>query len=603
MRAKTRLFPFREHRSPKIPAVPSVSGQRTEVETLAAARRGDLRAWSSFVRRHQELVFRSAYLVTRDSTLAEQTTRDAFLRAYRSLKTLHDHDVRAWLLRVTDTVARSRQRELVRQRDARVPEAEPMGRLQSSPLLLPPRTPIPSRFEQGVLVDAFDALDDQDRAVLAARYAFGLDRGAAASRLGLEPDAVESLLAAALARLRDRTTKAAMQASTHDAGRRNRIDPASGGRLSGLGDDQLGFMALVAVLSELHWTPDVEPLVHERLEREAVAYPVLPVVPDSTTSSAAPVAAAGTRPASARRGGPSIMRAAGLLAGATALLVALGFSVGWADDLDWEGADVPAGITALLREPVPALTGSAATDADFSQGPARPVPAAVDPVSGPSASHETRPWVPGLSVVGVRWQGDGSLNAVVRVAWPASLDPAAARQVRLERRAGDRSWTEQPWANAGDPLLAVVKPGRPYRFRVRITDAAGRERISAVSGVKLLVRGPRSARLVRSRNDWGAERGPVGNRRMVAVGPGARVRTQFSGTNVALIGHPGAATGSLGMRIDGGPWDEAPTAGARLGRSVLFSEVLDRGQHSLDVRALADGLAVDAILILHGLRA
>jgi RNA polymerase sigma-70 factor (ECF subfamily) len=50
-----------------------------------AARRGDLGAWARIARRHQELVFRTAWLVTRDSESSEEATKSTFMRGYRSL--------------------------------------------------------------------------------------------------------------------------------------------------------------------------------------------------------------------------------------------------------------------------------------------------------------------------------------------------------------------------------------------------------------------------------------------------------------------------------------------------------------------------------------
>lgn len=42
------------------------------------------------------------------------------------------------------------------------------------------------------------------------------------------------------------------------------------GRLS---DDQLGTISVSLVVSELRWTPDVAPVVLDRISRDAVAYP------------------------------------------------------------------------------------------------------------------------------------------------------------------------------------------------------------------------------------------------------------------------------------------------------------------------------------------
>jgi hypothetical protein len=43
--------------------------------------------------------------------------------------------------------------------------------------------------------------------------------------------------------------------------------------LLGLGDDQLGTMAISLAVGELQWTPDVAPAVMDRIARDAVTYP------------------------------------------------------------------------------------------------------------------------------------------------------------------------------------------------------------------------------------------------------------------------------------------------------------------------------------------
>jgi len=51
--------------------------------TVQQARAGDLRAFEELVRLYQADVFRFAWHLTRDRTLAEDVTQDTFLRAFR----------------------------------------------------------------------------------------------------------------------------------------------------------------------------------------------------------------------------------------------------------------------------------------------------------------------------------------------------------------------------------------------------------------------------------------------------------------------------------------------------------------------------------------
>ncbi len=68
--------------------------------------------------------------------------------------------------------------------------------------------------------------------------------------------------------------------------------------------------------------------------------------------------------------------------------------------------------------------------------------------------------------------------------------------------------------------------------------------------------------------------------------------------NVALVGRDVPAIETFSVRVDDGPWDPDPAADERLGRWVLFSEDLEGSEHRLDVLAPAEGLAIDALLIL-----
>ena len=167
--------------------------------------RGDLRAWELLVRRHQEVVFRSAYLATRDSTIAEDVTQAAFVRAHRSIGTLKQGaPVRPWLVGITATVARSHVRELAGRRDSRQPVRYPSPRLAASPPRLEPGVAWPTPIERDVVLGAFDGMGDEDRLILAARYSFGLTSADAASRLGIEPGQVDERLRTTVGRLRAR---------------------------------------------------------------------------------------------------------------------------------------------------------------------------------------------------------------------------------------------------------------------------------------------------------------------------------------------------------------------------------------------------------------
>ena len=83
------------------------------------------------------------------------------------------------------------------------------------------------------------------------------------------------------------------------------------------------------------------------------------------------------------------------------------------------------------------------------------------------------------------------------------------------------------------------------------------------------------------------------------MAPDASLGTEFTGSSVAVVGPAGPSRGVIGVRIDGGAWsrDDLRTW-VDSPRMVVFSQYLEQGRHSLDVRAESDGVAVDAVLIV-----
>jgi hypothetical protein len=191
----------------------------------------------------------------------------------------------------------------------------------------------------------------------------------------------------------------------------------------------------------------------------------------------------------------------------------------------------------------------------------------------------------------------------VSLDWPLVTERDAPVRTWLEQMGDDGTWSPLAWTDSQEPLLVEMEPGNTYGLRVRSVGESDAEAVSPVSHLKLNVRKARSDRLVRSKGDWETRRGPSGQPRLVAVEPGARVSTKFSGTDVAVLGRLATSLDSVSIRVDGGSWVRDPEPIARSGRVVLYREDVDAGRHSLDVRALANGLALDAFLILRSVSA
>ena len=80
--------------------------QDPDPRTLARAREGDLDAFEDLVRAYQADVWRFAYHFTRDRSMADDVTQDAFLRAFRFLKSFRgDSKFTSWLFRIARNCA------------------------------------------------------------------------------------------------------------------------------------------------------------------------------------------------------------------------------------------------------------------------------------------------------------------------------------------------------------------------------------------------------------------------------------------------------------------------------------------------------------------
>lgn len=177
---------------------------------VAAARRGDLFAWEHLVRRYQEPVFRIAYLVVRDTVLAEAAAQSTFVRAYRSLPSYPDDlGVMPWLVRIAAGESRQQRRESGRPRQS----SRPLERIGGPHF---PASAVPGIAEAARLTpaereavsDAFARLGEEDRLTIAARYLLGLSREDAAKALSIAAGGLDGLLQTAVKRLRTRITDA-----------------------------------------------------------------------------------------------------------------------------------------------------------------------------------------------------------------------------------------------------------------------------------------------------------------------------------------------------------------------------------------------------------
>jgi RNA polymerase sigma-70 factor (ECF subfamily) len=151
--------------------------QDPDPRTLTRAREGDLGAFEDLVRSYQADVWRFAYHFTRDRALAEDVTQEAFLRAFRFLRSFRgDSKFTSWLFRI----ARNCAMDAIRSRKSHVAKEPP-----------PPIGP-PDPEARAELHAALDAVSDEHREPFLLIEVFGLSYQEAADVLNLRVGTVKS---------------------------------------------------------------------------------------------------------------------------------------------------------------------------------------------------------------------------------------------------------------------------------------------------------------------------------------------------------------------------------------------------------------------------
>jgi RNA polymerase sigma-70 factor (ECF subfamily) len=171
----------------------------SEAELVSRARRGDAAAYGALVAAHQQIVFRTAYLVLGDAAEAEDAAQEAFVKAYRALGRFREGSpFRPWLLRIVANAARNRRRSAGRRRGLQLRAEAAVTRDASSPSA---EADALAGERRRALLAAINALSLDDRVVIGARYFLDLPEAEIAALADVAPGTVKSRLSRARARL------------------------------------------------------------------------------------------------------------------------------------------------------------------------------------------------------------------------------------------------------------------------------------------------------------------------------------------------------------------------------------------------------------------
>ena len=152
------------------------------------------------MRAHQGIAFRTAFLIARDPSDAEEAAQDGFVKAYRALgRFRRGAPFRPWLLQIVANEARNRRRSAGRRANLALrlaDEARPGDAVPS------PEAELLSGAQRADLLAAVEALREEERLVVSCRFFLGLSEDETAQTLGLKLGTVKSRTSRALAQLR-----------------------------------------------------------------------------------------------------------------------------------------------------------------------------------------------------------------------------------------------------------------------------------------------------------------------------------------------------------------------------------------------------------------
>ena len=158
-------------------------------------------AYEELVRRHQAVAIRTAHLFAPDGD-AEDAVQEAFVKAHAALGRFREGaPFRPWLLRIVANEARNRRRSAGRRAGLALRSVEDRRPGDAAPS---PESAVLADERRQWLLAGINALRDEDRDVITARYFLELSEAESAELLDVPRGTVKSRLSRALGRLRGR---------------------------------------------------------------------------------------------------------------------------------------------------------------------------------------------------------------------------------------------------------------------------------------------------------------------------------------------------------------------------------------------------------------
>ncbi|GAB4476762.1 MAG: sigma-70 family RNA polymerase sigma factor [Anaerolineae bacterium] len=177
-----------------------------EAALIQSAQRGDVDAYNTLVLHYQEQAFNVAYRIMGDSASAADATQEAFISAYRAIRTFRGGSFKSWLLRIVtnacyDELRRRKRRPQASLEALYVEDASADLRLASQ--MESPEGYAQRMDLQAAIMECLQGLPEDQRTVAVLSDIEGFDYNEIAAVVGVALGTVKSRLSRARGRLRD----------------------------------------------------------------------------------------------------------------------------------------------------------------------------------------------------------------------------------------------------------------------------------------------------------------------------------------------------------------------------------------------------------------
>ena len=176
------------------------AGLLEEAQAIRRCQAGDKEAFRYVVERYGNLMYGTAYQITRNHARAQELTQDALVLAWRGINSFQGGSLKAWLVKILTNrgISLSRRREL----DAATLD-DPESPVTVADESQDPAAAAVLALERERIRGALETLPEEQRQVVTLRFFSELSVSETASALGVREGTVKSRLSRARARLRE----------------------------------------------------------------------------------------------------------------------------------------------------------------------------------------------------------------------------------------------------------------------------------------------------------------------------------------------------------------------------------------------------------------